>query len=179
MEEKKEKEPAAEIDLGLGKFSLGGIFDGLANLIDQAGKVAQQAQEIKKEGEFKIKGLGDKARGVFGFTIRTLGEGRPIVERFGNIRETQAGPVVEEVREPIVDVFDEADAILVVVELPGVSEDAVRTDVKGDILIVTAEEGQRKYSKEVLLPAVVDPETLSSVYKNGVLELKVKKAQGS
>ena len=39
--------------------------------------------------------------------------------------------MVEEVREPIVDVFDEEDHILVIAELPGVSEDKIKIEVAG------------------------------------------------
>ena len=64
--------------------------------------------------------------------------GKPVIESFGNIRETTRGPVVEEVREPMVDVFDEKDHISVIAELPGVSENEIKIEVAGDILNLTA-----------------------------------------
>ena len=51
--------------------------------------------EIRDEGD--IKGLGKGAKGVYGFSIRTLAGG-PVIERFGNIKETSEGPRVEETR---------------------------------------------------------------------------------
>ncbi|MBI5286542.1 MAG: Hsp20/alpha crystallin family protein, partial [Deltaproteobacteria bacterium] len=123
----------------------------------------------------EIKGLGKEVKGVYGFTIRTLA-GEPIIESFGNIKETPKGPVVDEVREPIVDIFDEKDHIMVVAELPGVNEEEIKIEVKDDILNLTAKGRVRKYSKEVLLPSPVDKSTLTSTYKNGVLEVKVKKS---
>ena len=41
-----------------------------------------------KTGEFTIPGLGDKAKGIFGFSIKALGQDQVKVEPFGNIRET-------------------------------------------------------------------------------------------
>lgn len=169
-----------EVDFGIGKFSLGGvggILEGLGKLIDSVSKTAGESGGIvSKTGD--IKGLGDKAKGVYGFTVRTLAGGEAKVEPFGNIRKTPKGPVVEEVREPIVDVFDEKDQLLVVAELPGVAESDINLEVKGDILTLCGERGEKKYSKEVLLPSKVDEKTLSSTYKNGILEIRIKKISG-
>ena len=176
-EEEKGKE--AEMDFGIGKISLGGlggIFGGIGNLIDSVAKMAEEGKsEISEKGEIKIKGLGDKAKGVYGFTVRTLAGGEAKVEPFGNIKKTPKGPVVEEVREPIVDIFDEKDHILVVAELPGIEESDVKIEVKGDILTLSAERGEKKYSKEILLPSKVKEKNLKPSYKNGILEIKLER----
>jgi len=173
---KKEEEREVKIDFGIGELSLGGLFKGIGSLIDQVSKLSEEAKEIKKTGEIEIKGLGEKVKGVYGFSVRTLA-GEPIVETFGNIRKTPKGPVVEEVREPLVDVFDEKDNIFVVAELPGIEQKEIHTEIKGDLLIISAEGKERKYRKEVLLPCVVDESSLTSSYKNGVLEIKLKKTR--
>lgn len=175
-EKAKKKEEGEEIDFGLGKVSFGGLFKGLGNLIDLAVTVAEKGEEIRKEGE--IRGLPKEAKGVYGFTVRTLG-GKPIVESFGNIRESPGGPVVEEVREPMVDVFDERDHVLVVAEMPGIQKENIRIDVKKDTLHFKAEDKERKYMKEVSLPSAVDPSTLKFSYKNGILEVKILKKKST
>lgn len=169
--EKKKEDKKRGSDFGLG---LGGIFEGLGSLIESVSKIAKEGKgTISKTGE--IKGLGDKAKGIYGFTVRTLADGESKVESFGNIKKTPKGPVVEEEREPIVDVFDEKDHILVIAELPGVEEEDIKTEIKGDILNISVQEKERKYKKEVLLPSKVEAEPTSSIYKNGILELKLKK----
>jgi HSP20 family protein len=60
--------------------------------------------------------------------------------------------------------------------MPGVNEEDIKLDLKGDILDISAKSGDRKYHKEILLPAKVKPETLVSSYKNGILEVKIKKS---
>ena len=167
--EKEEKEKI-EIDFGIGKISFGGLFKGIGNLIDLASKLSEEG--VEKKGE--IRGLPKGAKGVYGFSVRTLA-GKPIIETFGNIKETTKGPVVEEVREPIVDVFDEEDHILVIAELPGVSESEIKIEVAGDILNLTASDRDRKYAKEILLPSKVKPSSLKTTYQNGILEINLEK----
>ena len=166
---KEERKSRREFD-----FGLGGLFKGIGNLFDLVSRMTEEGtEELTRTGE--IKGLSDKVRGIYGFTIRTGLGGQPTVEEFGNIRKTEKGAVVAEVREPIVDIFDEEDLVLVVAELPGVEERDIHLEVKDDILNLTAEGKDRKYSKEVLLPSVVDADTMESTYKNGVLEIKLIK----
>jgi len=170
--EKKPEESAgnAQID-----FGLGGLFKGIGNIIEQVSKLSEVGEGGMRTGEFTIPGLGDKAKGIFGFSIKTLGQDKVKVEPFGNVRETKAGPVVEEVREPIVDVFDEGDQIRVLAEMPGVDETDIKHEVKGDILTISTED-DRKYEKEILLPASVKEEGAKVTYKNGILEIRLIKA---
>ncbi len=100
------------------------------------------------------------------------------MERFGNIRSTAEGPVVAEVREPLVDVFDEDDSVLVVVELPGVAEDEIKVEIEADVLSLKTV-GERKYAKEIDLPSAVDAATIKKAYKNGVLEVRLTKAKNA
>lgn len=174
--EKKEEKKGVDFDFGLGKMGLGGIFEGIGNLVDLASKLSEETEEIKKTGE--IKGLGGKARGVYGFSVRTLAGKKPVVETFGNIKRTKEGPVIEEVREPIVDVFEEKDFVRVIAELAGVSKEDVKIKINQDILNLSAEREQRKYSKEILLPFSVKPDPVEFSFKNGILELKLGKKEG-
>ncbi|MGA9351842.1 MAG: archaeal heat shock protein Hsp20 [Anaerolineae bacterium] len=169
-ETKKEEEARVSFDLGFG-----GLFKGLGDFIDLLGEMIETGEEeVTRTGDFRIKGLGDKARGVYGFSVRTGIGGIPQVERFGNIRTTEEGPVVAEVREPLVDLFDEEQEIVVVAELPGVAEEEVHIGIQDDILSLETT-GERKYAKEILLPEPVDATTLQKAYKNGILELRLKK----
>jgi len=114
-------------------------------------------------------------KGVFGFSVKSAVGGKPVVEPFGNIKRTPKGPTVEEEREPMTDIFDEKEEIKLYAEMPGINEEDIKLDLKGDILDISAQSGDRKYHKEVLLPAKVKPETLISSYKNGMLEIKLEK----
>ena len=174
-EKKKKEEEGLDIDFGIGKLSLGGLFRGIEKLIDLAAELKEAGGEIKKEGEIDLSRLKEGMKGVYGVSIRTAVGGKPVVETFGNIKKTPEGPIVKEEREPLTDVFDETNEIVIIAEIPGVGEEGVTVNLKGDILEISASGKNRTYYKEILLPAKVKPETLSHSYKNGVLEVKIKK----
>jgi HSP20 family protein len=156
------------------EFGFGSLFKGIGNLFELVSKMAEEGEgEYTRTGE--IKGLSDKARGVYGFSVKMGLGGKPVIEQFGNIQATEKGAVVAEVREPIVDVFDEGEKLVVIAELPGVEEGDIHLEVRDDILDLTAEAEGRKYSKEVLLPSPVDAGSIESSYKNGILEIKLGK----
>ncbi|MDP1629468.1 MAG: hypothetical protein Q8L57_02505, partial [bacterium] len=122
---KEEKGVAREELKGLGDLPLvGGLFKGIEKLVDLAERVEKAGGEIKRKGE--IKGLGKDVKGIYGFSIRTgIGE-RPRIQSFGNIKTEKPRPrsgrgspeaakiKITEEREPIVDVFDEKDHVLIV-----------------------------------------------------------------
>jgi HSP20 family protein len=115
------------------------------------------------------------AQAVYGISIR-VGAGRNTkVESFGNIKDTKRGPVIEEVREPMVDVFDEGETMQVICELPAVEAKEIQVKIEGDVLEISAAGKQRKYRKEVLLSTPVQSKSLKQSYKNGVLAISVRK----
>jgi HSP20 family protein len=169
------KSEGLDIDLGVGKIGLGGLFSGIEKLVDLAAKLKETGGEIKKESEIDLSHLKEGMKGVFGFSVKTAMGGKPIVEPFGNIKKTPKGPKVDGEREPITDVFDETEEIKVYAEMPGVNQEDIKLDIKEDILDISAQRGDRKYHKEMLLPVKVKSETLISNYNNGMLEVIIKK----
>lgn len=157
-------------------LEFGGLFRGLGDFVSLLGKLAETGgKHIEREGEFRVKGLGDQARGVYGFSIRSgIGGGKPRVEPFGNVHASDDGLVVDEVREPLVDVFDEGNVIVITAELPGVLESDIAVRFEGDMATIEAN-GKRRYAKEVLLPGVVSANDFKQSYNNGMLEIRVGK----
>ena len=171
---KKEEEKGGGVHIDLG---LGGIFGkGLSGIIESISKLGSEFEDIDISKAGEIKGLGDKIRGHYGFTVNTMGGGKVKVEPFGNIHKTEKGPVVEEEREPLVDIFDEKKVFKIVAELPGVTEDEINVELNGDILTISAKGKLRKYHKETLLPNKVKPETMAKSFKNGILDVSFDKS---
>jgi len=172
MENDKNKGKRDEADFEI--FGLGGLFKGIEKLVDLAGKLEEKGG-ISKEGEINFDHIKKGMKGVYGFTINTAGGGTPKVETFGNIKKTPEGPKVDEEREPITDIFDEENEIVVIAEMPGIEENDLVIDLKEDILEISAVSKSRTYRKELLLPVKVIKENLSHKFINGILEIKIKK----
>lgn len=157
------------------EIGFGSLFKGLGDFVGVLGKLVEAGEhQVSRTSEFKVKGLGDKAHGIYGVSVRVGLGGEPHVEHFGNIRATKEGPEIVDVREPLIDVFDEEGEIVVAAELPGVTEEALTIDVRGNVLALSST-GQRRFAKEVLLPSAVDPASMRRSFKNGLLELRMKK----
>ena len=167
MEKRREKDTCGGLEGGIG-----GILRGLGDLVEKLADLEHQG-EVSKTGT--IRGSGEQVRGIYGFTVKVgLGDQGPRIEPFGNIRrDASSGRTeVQEVREPMVDVFDEEEHLLVLAELPGTSKEDVKIELEGDVLTIAAERGDKKYWKEVLLPRSVPKEKMQVNCNNGVLEIR-------
>jgi len=159
-------------------FGLGDLFRGIGDLVELLKEMETEGKtEVTRTGELRGKGRLKDLKGVYGFSVKVGLGGEPTVETFGNIKKGEAGAVVEEVREPLVDVFDEKEAMRVIAELPGVEANDINVELEGDILTIAAEGRDRKYNKEILLPAKGKRESLKTSYRNGILEVTVAKAR--
>lgn len=172
LEEDVAQNKQGEFDFRIGKISFNDVIQGIGSFIDLVATMeAAGKEEEKREGEF-ISPSG-RVKAVYGLSIKEGLGGKPIVEPFGNVKKGAQGPVVEEEREPLADIFDEKDHISVIVELPGVQVKDIHIEVKGDILTLSAVSSNRKYYKELVLPRNADASTLERKYKNGILEIRM------
>ena len=116
---------------------------------------------------------------VYGYSVTIGPDGKPNVREFGNVKpETRMGrPYIDikEKREPLADVMETDGEVKVIVELPGVEKEDIKLHGTERSLTISVDTRQRKYHKEVELPAKVDPKEAKSSYKNGVLEVTLQK----
>ncbi len=159
-------------------FNLGGIFGGLGSLVEKLGELAEAGEKLSQSGEFKD--ASGKLHGVYGINVKTglgkRGEQELKVEPFGNVRPRTAGaPPEEDVREPLVDVHEEEDHVLVLVELPGVDKDNVTLELAEERLNLSARRGKTSYRKEITLPEPFSEENMQWDCKNGVLRIRFKR----
>jgi len=174
----EERDKGISIDLGLGE-----MFKGLGDLVKLAADLADKVDlseldeeklaELRRASQTRVGGM---PRGVYGVSVRRGIGSIPRVQSFGNIRRTERGPVVDEVREPLLDVFDEDDVLLIIVELPGVAEKDIQIEVHDGLLKLSTTTKGRRYAKELQLPCPVEESTVESAYKNGVLKIRLRKA---
>ena len=83
----------------------------------------------------------------------------------------------ENLKDPprLIDVLEEDDEIAVVAEFAGFNKENLRIIVKNQRLTLVATASDRKYHKSLNLPKRVIPDTACTTYKNGVLEIRLKK----
>jgi len=79
--------------------------------------------------------------------------------------------------QPLIDILEEKDDIVVVADFAGFKRENLRVKVKNQRLLLSAEAPERKYYKSLNLPKRVIPESLRTRYKNGVLEIRLKKEE--
>jgi len=155
----------------------------VGSLVEQLGTLSAQAE--KAGGTLARSGVLNLAKhsqmtGVYGFTIKSALDKKSLkVEPFGNIyQDEKRGEIeIQEIREPLIDLFDEPDYLLIIAEVPGVVQDDVRLELSDDILTISAENGEKKYRKEMLLQESYSAEHMRSSCRNGVLEIKIQKSQ--
>jgi len=118
---------------------------------------------------------------VYGYSVTIGPDGKPQIREFGNVKpEAKFGKPqinIKEEREPLVDIFSTDGEVKVVAELPGVEKNDIKLQGTEKTLTISVETPERKYYKEVDLPAKVDPGKAKSAYKNGVLEVTLQKKE--
>ena len=77
--------------------------------------------------------------------------------------------------EPLIDILEENGEIIVVSEFAGFKRKDLKINVKNQRLTLSAESLKRKYHKSLNLPSGVIPNSIHTTYKNGVLEIRLKK----
>lgn len=78
--------------------------------------------------------------------------------------------------QPLIDIFQEDTNVTIVAEIAGFNRETLKIDVKDQKLTLQAKGKDRKYYKSLNLPKEVIPNIFHTTYKNGVLEIKLKKA---
>jgi HSP20 family protein len=176
---KKTEKNDKQSDFGMAHGSGGrGFMGGLADVLEKLSELAETGRNLSRSGEFGAdpESSGKQLKGVYGFNVKVGLGGDPVqVEPFGNIkvdRQAKPGVVVQEIREPAVDVMEEGDHVLIVAEMPGVGEDDVKLEVHDDVLTLAATAGDKKYRKEVLLPKSCPRERMTLSCNNGIVKIR-------
>jgi HSP20 family molecular chaperone IbpA len=79
--------------------------------------------------------------------------------------------------KPLIDIFQETAWITIVAEIAGFNRETLKIEVKDQKLTLSAKAKDRRYYKSLNLPKEVNPNVMHTTYKNGVLEVKLRKAE--
>ncbi len=114
---------------------------------------------------------------IYGFSMTQRPGEAPEVREFGNIHPDGNSIKRDEERKPLIDVIETTDEVHVVAEMPGVDRSDIRLDATENRLDIGAQNELRSYSEHVELPVKVDPHSAKATYRNGVLEVKLKRIE--
>jgi HSP20 family molecular chaperone IbpA len=175
-------------DAPKGLEALAEIGRRLADLSKQAQTMTGNASSAgmqepqERVTPFTIQTPAGPLSGMAGFSLRTL----PTQARAGSRamrpaaaraqRPRQADPDLAGAREPLVDCFDEGDALLITAELPGVLAGEIAIAIEdGDLIIRTT--GARRYHARQSLPAPVREPLPAPECLNGILSLRLPRKE--
>ena len=116
---------------------------------------------------------------VHGFKIHYGPDGKPRIEDFGNkpIKSPQGEPLISEEREPLTDIIEGDEDVAITVEIPGVEKEDIDLNATNETIEIKVDTPQRKYHKILNLPCDVLPKTTKATYKNGVLDIVLKRKE--
>jgi len=83
----------------------------------------------------------------------------------------QTRPLFKKVKGPLVDVFEEAQEVLIVIDLGAFARGDVSLSMTLEKYTVDAQRGDQHFHEEIALPQEVDIERCQEHFRNGVLEI--------
>lgn len=160
-----------KIDLGELLSSQEDVKDRLEKLrekLKEAGGREALSDEEWKSGQTTVSGHF-RTGGILGEREYHIGTAGPSARPEGRER-------VSEPLEPPVDVFREAEEVVIVAEVPGAELADLELKVQDDVLALsTRPAARRSYRKEIKLGCRVDKGSLKASCRNGILEVHLRK----
>ncbi|MHA1300201.1 MAG: Hsp20/alpha crystallin family protein [Candidatus Helarchaeota archaeon] len=156
------------------------IFEEIQRMMEEVFNDSSIFDELfDEEGFPKFKGSSgdDFFRPlVMGWSVHLGPDGKPIFRKFGHktgkIEESQKEPIISEEREPLIDVLNQDEEIVLIVETPGVEKKDIKLKTTENEITIMA---GNKFKKKLKLPEEVIPNKSKASYNNGLLEVRLLK----
>jgi HSP20 family molecular chaperone IbpA len=84
----------------------------------------------------------------------------------------------QDTHEPLIDIIQEGTDIIIIAHLPGIEKDNIEIHSTEDKTTINVDAPQLKYHKQLNLPTKINPKTSTAAYKNGTLQIHLKKQIG-
>jgi HSP20 family molecular chaperone IbpA len=146
-------------------------IEELREKLKKAGGKEVLSDEEWRSGETSISGYF-RTGGILGDREYHMGTTGPATRRRDRERVSEPPQAVE----PPVDIFREAEEIVVIAEVPGVELADLELKVEDDVFsLCTKPAARRSYRKEIELGSRVDADSLQASCRNGILEVHLQK----
>ncbi len=141
-------------------------------------------EDMEKKGETMRTVSGEleapfNSKAAYGYTVKLGIEGNDFPLRRGFHPRPRPSAHVRSIRaenvaaEPVIDVFDEGDCISVVAQMPSVKEEDIDLKIIDNILTITARTPEGNIERDI--PVSDGSRIKTASFKNGILEIKIKK----
>lgn len=162
------------------KTNLGSIFKGLDRFINiVADMMENDKNEIDIKGVLNDPDKDKKIVGNYGFNIKLGGDKIEGLEKINTLNSimnnTNNGIIVPKRIEPVTDIFNEEDKIIIVMELSGVLEEDIALEIDENILRISAEGNGNCYSKTVNLEFNPKMEDVTLKLNNSIYSIVINK----
>ncbi|MFX1251161.1 MAG: Hsp20/alpha crystallin family protein [Promethearchaeota archaeon] len=118
---------------------------------------------------------------IWGYSTHVGPDGVPRVRQFGNVnqlnpRHSQSASQSQNEFEPFYDILvdEEADEVIVIVEVPGISKEELELHATDDAISLKSSNPRYQYRTIIPLDHKIDPLTTKASLNNGVLEIVTK-----
>ncbi len=119
------------------------------------------------------------SKAAYGYTVKLGIENRDFPFRRGFHPRPRPTAHVRSIRsenvaaEPVIDVFEESDCISVAARMPNIKEEDIDLKIIDNILTITARTPEGDIERDI--PVSDGSEIKEASFKNGILEIKIKK----
>ena len=135
-------------------------------------------ENIMKQLNFSNQKPNEGGPMVWGFSINVGTDKKPTIRQLGNLNlgtKKKSIQQKQEEPEPLIDTFEDDETITIIAEIPGITSSDIKLDTTETKMKLSIDTPQRKLSKEIVLPSEVEPESAKAWYKNGILEIKLRR----
>ena len=143
-------------------------LEKLGNMIDET---------IQKAFENSSKNSPAKHNHIKNFSMKFGPDGKPLVRELNNRQPTYDETVTTDDPEPLVDIIEKPDLLVVLVAFSGVSKNDIDLRVTETCLIINVGTDDFEWYDELNLPTKIKPKSATASYKNGVLEVRLEKIE--
>jgi HSP20 family protein len=112
----------------------------------------------------------------YGYQLHVGPDGIPHVKEFGNVKPLGRSQVQGGYKEPLIDtsVDKKRNTLRITAEMPGLTKQDIKVQVKEGLVSIHAEKGDKKYHTELPVDHLLDENSVKATYVNGILELNFK-----
>ena len=162
------------------RSNFGSIFTGLGRFINVvADMIENDKNEIDINGSLNDPDKREQSVGKYGINIKLGADKLAGLDKINTLNSVMnnvnKGTLLPKKIEPVVDVFDEANKVIIVMELPGVLEEDTDFEIDENILKISAQGKGICYSKSINLQFIPKIESIKSGINNSIYSIVINK----